>query len=204
MSPSRARRPATRGDTQDHAIAATSSLGVLATLRRGVQVSPELVDGAWLTALLALLAACGRVLVPLAVQQTIDSGVLAPGGPDVARVAVLVGLGALGLLAGAACSALVNVRLFRASEAGLATLRVRAFRHVHDLSVLSQNTERRGSLVSRVTSDVDTISMFVQWGGIMLLVSVLQILVATVLMATYSWQLTLLVWLCFAPLIVIL
>ena len=31
-------------------------------------------------------------------------------------------------------------------------LRVKAFRHVHDLSVLTQNTERRGSLVSRVTS----------------------------------------------------
>ncbi|HWJ83842.1 MAG TPA: ABC transporter ATP-binding protein, partial [Cellulomonas sp.] len=83
-------------------------------------------------------------------------------------------------------------------------LRTRAFRHVHDLSVLTQNTERRGSLVSRVTSDVDTISLFVQWGGIMLLVSGLQIVVATALMAYYSWQLTVLVWLCFVPLVVVL
>jgi ABC-type multidrug transport system fused ATPase/permease subunit len=178
--------------------------GVLATLRRGVQVSPQLVQGIGVTLLLATLAAAGKVVVPVAVQQVMDTGILAEGGPDTRRVLTLVTAAALALLAGGACSALVNVRLFRASEAGLAQLRVRAFRHVHDLSVLTQNTERRGSLVSRVTSDVDTISMFVQWGGIMLLVSILQVLVATVLMAVYSWQLTLLVWLCFGPLVLAL
>ncbi len=181
-----------------------STLGVWGTLRRGVQVSPELLHGITLTMLLALAAAAGRIVVPIAVQQTIDSGILSAGGPDVRRVVTLVALAVAGLLAGAACSALVNVRLFRASERGLLALRTRAFRHVHDLSVLTQNTERRGSLVSRVTSDVDTISMFVQWGGIMLLVSLLQLTVATVLMAVYSWQLTILVWLCFLPLLVAL
>jgi len=185
-------------------MAPASTLGVLATLRRGVQVSPELLDGLTITLALAVVAASARVLVPIAVQQTIDTAVLAPGGVDVSRAAALVGLAAVGLAVGAACSALVNVRLFRSSEAGLLTLRTRAFRHVHDLSVLTQSTERRGSLVSRVTSDVDTISMFVQWGGIMLLVSVLQILVATALMAVYSWQLTLLVWACFIPLLAVL
>ena len=80
-------------------------------------------------------------------------------------------------------------------------LRVKAFRHVHDLSVLTQNSERRGSLVSRVTSDVDTISQFLQFGGLHAVLSVGQLLVATILMAIYSWQLTLLVWLCFVPLL---
>jgi ABC-type multidrug transport system fused ATPase/permease subunit len=162
------------------------------------------VQGIGLTFLLAVVAAAGKVVVPVAVQQVMDTGILADGGPDVRRVITLVGAAALALVAGGLCSALVNVRLFRASEAGLAELRVRAFRHVHDLSVLTQNTERRGSLVSRVTSDVDTISMFVQWGGIMLLVSTLQVAVATVLMAVYSWQLTILVWLCFGPLVLAL
>lgn len=187
----------------ERGIAATE-LGVLATLRRGVQVSPQLLDGLALTVVLAVLAALGRVLVPVAVQQTMDTGILAAGGPDVRRVVTLVAVAATGLLLGAACSALVNVRLFRASERGLVALRVRAFRHVHDLSALTLDAERRGSLVSRVTSDVDTISMFVQWGGIMLLVSLLQITVATVLMAVYSWQLTILVWLSFLPLVLVL
>lgn len=189
---------------RDGRMAPASTLGVLATLRRAVQVSPELLHGLVATLALAVVAATARVLVPIAVQQTVDTAILAPGGVDLGRAGALVGIAAVGLAVGAACSALVNVRLFRSSEAGLLTLRTRAFRHVHDLSVLTQNTERRGSLVSRVTSDVDTISMFVQWGGIMLLVSVLQILVATVLMAVYSWQLTLLVWACFVPLLVVL
>ncbi len=185
-------------------MAPASTLGVWATLRRGVEVSPEMLQGLWITLLLAVVAAGARVLVPITVQQTVDTAVLVPGGVELDRVTLLVGVAAAGLAVGALCSALVNVRLFRSSEAGLFTLRTRAFRHVHDLSVLTQGTERRGSLVSRVTSDVDTISMFVQWGGIMLLVSVLQIGVATALMAVYSWQLTMLVWLCFVPLVLVL
>ena len=185
-------------------MAPASTLGVWATLRRGVEVSPEMLQGLWITLLLAVVAAGARVLVPITVQQTVDTAVLVPGGVELDRVTLLVGIAAAGLAVGAVCSALVNVRLFRSSEAGLYTLRTRAFRHVHDLSVLTQGTERRGSLVSRVTSDVDTISMFVQWGGIMLLVSVLQIGVATALMAVYSWQLTVLVWLCFIPLVLVL
>ncbi|NLF04216.1 MAG: ABC transporter ATP-binding protein [Actinomycetales bacterium] len=174
-------------------------LGVFATLRRGVALSPQLVQGAWLTLTLATVAALGKVVVPLVVQQAIDTGVSGTGDPDVNRVAVLAAIGTGVLVLSGLCSALVNVRLFRSSEGGLAHLRVKAFRHVHDLAVLTQNTERRGALVSRVTSDVDTISLFVQWGGIMLLVSVLQIAVSTVVMATLSWQLTIVVWLCFVP-----
>jgi len=185
-------------------MATASTLGVRETLRRGIEISPRLVEGLGLTVGLAVLAAVGRVLVPIAVQQTVDTGILAEGGPDVRRVVLLASAAAVGLLLGALCSAAVNIRLFRSSEAGLLQLRTRAFRHVHDLSVLTRGTERRGSLVSRVTSDVDTISMFVQWGGIQLLVSVLQILVASVLMAIYSWQLTLVVWLGFVPLVLVL
>ncbi|SKC70572.1 ABC transporter ATP-binding protein [Krasilnikoviella flava] len=185
-------------------IAAASELGVLATLRRGVQISPQIVDGMWLTLALAVLAAAGRVVVPVAVQRTIDDGILAAGGPDAGQVALLTGLAAGAVVIAGLCTAVVNVRLFRRTEAGLAALRVQAFRHVHDLSTLAQGTERRGALVSRVTSDVDTISLFVQWGGIQLLVSTLQVLVATGLMAVYSWQLTVVVWACFVPLFLVL
>lgn len=198
------RRGTTASTTPHGSIASASEAGVVATLRHGLRVSPEILDGVVITLVLAVAAAAGRVVVPLAVQQTVDTGILADGGVDEQRVLVLVGAAAAILVVAGLCSALVNVRLFRSTEAGLATLRVKAFRHVHDLSVLSQSTERRGSLVSRVTSDVDTISLFVQWGGIMLLVSVLQLLAATVLMCLYSWQLALLVWACFVPLFLVL
>lgn len=180
-------------------ITPASELGVIATVRRGVHESPLMLRGIWLTLGLAALATAGRIVVPFAVQRATDLGVLAPGGPDVGVVVTTALLAACVLLVASVCAALSNARLFASTEAGLAQLRTTAFRHVHDMSVLTQNTERRGALVSRVTSDVDTISQFVQWGGIMLVLSSLQILAATVAMAIYSWQLAVLVWLCLVP-----
>jgi ABC-type multidrug transport system fused ATPase/permease subunit len=69
--------------------------------------------------------------------------------------------------------------------------------------MLDQQEHRRGALVSRITGDVDQISQFLQWGGLLLLTSVCQVVLATVVMAFYSWQLTLLVLACFVPLIVL-
>jgi putative ABC transport system ATP-binding protein len=186
------------------AIGSTSHLGTRATLRRGLELSPELRRGLGITLVLAALTTVGRVVVPLSVQQVTDHGLLAEGGPDTALVWRYVGLAAVAVLLTALTAYAVNVRLFRASESGLATLRLRAFRHVHDLSMLTQNTERRGSMVSRVTSDVDTISMFVQFGGILLILSLGQIAIATVLMLVYSPALTAVVWLCFLPLLLVI
>ena len=64
---------------------------------------------------------------------------------------------------------------------------------MHDLPLLTQNTERRGALVSRVTSDVDQVSQFLVFGGLIFVVSIGQMLVATVLMVVYTWQLALVV-----------
>ena len=125
---------------------------------------------------LALVSTLGRVVVPLTVQQTVDGGIQAGGGPDVRRVAIFVAGAAVAVVITAAAAYVSNVRLFRSTEAGLVTLRVKAFRHIHDLSVLTQNAERRGSMVSRVTSDVDTISQFVQFGGLLLVLSIGQLL----------------------------
>ncbi|GAA4758890.1 ABC transporter ATP-binding protein [Nocardioides endophyticus] len=175
-------------------------IGAIETIRRGVEVSPELKDGLGWTIALAFLAATGQVVVPIAVQQTLDRGINGSGGPDVSFT-VMMGLAAAAAIVLASwASYLMTTRLFTTSERGLATLRVKAFRHVHDLPVLTQNTERRGALVSRVTSDVDQVSQFLVFGGLLLIVSVGQVIIATVVMVIYSWQLALVVWLCFAPL----
>src|SRR6185437_13005949 len=64
--------------------------GALATMKRGLRLVPELRQGLGLTLLLALIATGGRVVVPLAVQQTLDRGLLATGGPDLSQVAWIV------------------------------------------------------------------------------------------------------------------
>jgi ABC-type multidrug transport system fused ATPase/permease subunit len=164
-------------------------------------MSPELRTGLAGTIALALVATGGRVAVPVAVQQGIDRGLRVPGGPDVGAVATIAAI-TLGVLAVTlVCSFLMNVRLFTVSETALAGVRVRTFRHIHDLSTLHQQAERRGSLVSRVTSDVDQLSQFLQWGGVILLISFGQLTVTTIVMATYSWQLTLVVYLAFLPMV---
>jgi ATP-binding cassette, subfamily B, bacterial len=171
-----------------------------ATLRRGLRMMPEFRQGLPVTFALALIATAGRVVVPIAVQQTLDRGLGAAGGPDIGLVRALVAICAAVVLVTGFAVYRMNVRLFRTTETALAGLRVRAFRHVHDLSVLHQQGQRRGSLVSRVTSDVDQLSVFMQWGGVLGLVSLGQLVVATVVMAVYSWQLTVLVLVCFIPL----
>ncbi|MEU8037317.1 ABC transporter ATP-binding protein [Streptosporangium sp. NPDC049078] len=175
----------------------------LATVRHGLSLTPEFRKGLAGTLALAVVATAGKIIVPIAVQQTIDTG-LGGGAPDVAYIRTAVLLCAAAVAFTALCAYLMNVRLYKATESSLATLRVRGFRHVHDLSVLTQNTERRGALVSRVTGDVDQISVFMQWGGLMIIIALGQLLVATGLMFVYSWQLALVVWACFLPLMVVL
>jgi ATP-binding cassette, subfamily B, bacterial len=182
------------------AIDGSRSEGAVATLRRGLRMMPEFRRGLPATFALALAATAGRVVVPIAVQQTIDRGLLAPGGPDIGLVQQLVLVCAVVVVLTAVAINRMNIRLFRTTETALAGLRVRAFRHVHDLSVLHQQGQRRGSLVSRVTGDVDQLSQFMQWGGVLGVVSLGQLIVATAVMAFYSWQLTLLVLACFVPL----
>ena len=183
------------------ALTATRADSAWQTVRRGFRLTPELADGLVVTLLLALTATAGRVIIPVAVQQVLDRGLSAPGGVDVGVVAKFATLAAVAVLITAAAAYRMSVRLYRTSETALANLRTKAFRHVHDLSMLHQQAERRGTLVSRVTSDVDQISQFVQWGGLLLVVSVGQLLVATAVMLVYSWQLTLVVYACFVPLV---
>lgn len=175
-------------------------LGAVETIRRGLSHSPELRDGLGWTLFLAVLASVGQVVVPIAVQQTIDHGLRGDDGPDVTYTTWLAVLAGVAIVVTSWASYAMTSRLFSTAERGLATLRVKAFRHVHDLPLLTQNTERRGALVSRVTSDVDQVSQFLVFGGLLFVVSIGQILIATVVMVVYSWQLALVVWLCFAPL----
>jgi ABC-type multidrug transport system fused ATPase/permease subunit len=184
------------------AVAEPAVAPTLHTLRRGLSLSPELRAGLAGTLALALVATVGRVLVPVAVQQGVDRGIRVPGGPYL-DVIIVIALSTVAVMAvTVTCGYLMNVRLYRVTETALAGLRSRTFRHIHDLSMLHQQSERRGALTSRVTSDIDQISQFLQFGGVILLVSMGQLVVATVIMAVYSWQLTLVVYAAFAPLVV--
>ncbi|HEX8630250.1 MAG TPA: ABC transporter ATP-binding protein [Catenuloplanes sp.] len=173
-------------------------------MRRGLALSPELRTGLAGTVALAVVSMVGRVAVPIAIQQGIDRGLTVPGGPDL-RLIGLIALATAGILTlTTACGYLMMRRLFTVSETALAGVRTRTFRHIHDLSMLHQQSERRGSLVSRVTGDIDQITQFLQSGGVNLLVSSGQLVVTTVVMTIYSWQLTAVVFAAFVPAVIVI
>ena len=178
--------------------------GAWRTVVRGVKLSPELRVGLPATLVLALVATAGRAIVPVAVQRTIDDGLgVAGGGVDLQATATIVVVAGLAVLLTAGASGWMNVRLARVVETALSSLRVQAFRHIHDLSMLHQAAQQRGSLVSRVTSDVDEISRFMQWAGLNLITSTGQLTVATIVMFAYSWRLTLVVLAVFVPFVLV-
>jgi putative ABC transport system ATP-binding protein len=94
--------------------------------------------------------------------------------------------------------------LVTATERALAALRVRAFEHVHELSIAEQSEQKRGAFVARVTADVDVIGQFLEWGGISWITSTAVMFGTAVTMFVYSWQLALVSLLVVAPLFLIL
>jgi ATP-binding cassette subfamily B protein len=169
-------------------------------IRRGLALSPAIKDGLGFTILLAMLSTVGGSVIPVLIQRTVDSGLGDGGDVSLGDIGGFLAIAGTLVLLTAGVAYWMRIRLFIASETGLAQMRVDAFRHVHDLSMLTQNSERRGVLVSRVTSDIDQVSQFLQFTGIQIVVSLGQIVVATAIMAYYSWQLTLVVLVCFLPL----
>ncbi|MFT4295593.1 MAG: ABC transporter ATP-binding protein [Micropruina sp.] len=181
-------------------IGSAEDASVAEVLRRGIATSPVLVQGLPLTILLALIASGGQIIVPIVVQRALDTALSAPGGLSLSAIAGMVGLALLVVLATGTASWLMTSRLFGRAEHGLAELRLAGFRRVHALPLLVQRTEAHGSLVSRLTGDVDQISRFLVYGGVQGAMSVAQLAVATIVMLSYSPELTGVVWLCFVPL----
>ncbi|MBW2472193.1 MAG: ABC transporter ATP-binding protein [Deltaproteobacteria bacterium] len=164
-----------------------------AALRRAFRIAPDLRHGLILTLLLALAGTGLQIVVPIVLQQVIDNEILGSTAVDTADVTQkgLIALGAVLVAMGARYLSLR--RLVISSASGLAQLRVVTFRHLHRMSLLDLQSERRGALVARVTSDIETMQAFMEWGGMGMILGLSQVVLGVVVMAVYSWQLTLVV-----------
>ncbi len=180
--------------------------GALSVVRRGLAVSPELRKGLGTTVGLALLGAGGRVLVPVLTQQVIDRGIRGgqPGDVDMPLVLGLAAVSLVVLSLTTLTNWLTRTRLARAAETALAGLRRRVFDQVHRLSIARHTENRRGVLVSRVTSDVEQLSQFFAWGGIAWIVSLSMMVAVAITMAIYDWRLALIAIFSSVPLFVLL
>jgi ABC-type multidrug transport system fused ATPase/permease subunit len=180
-------------------VAVREAGGALAILRRGLRRSPELQAGLRASLGLALVAAGGRLIVPISLRQIIDHGFV--GGFRPGFVYTTTAVAAVAVLIVAGLNRATYRRLVVNSQNVLSQLRVRPFGHVHRLSISHHNESKRGVLVSRVTSDVVTLAMFAQWGAMSWIINSTIIVVTLAVMSLYSWQLTLVAIAVFLPVI---
>ena len=161
-------------------------------LRRAFKVSPALSKGLGWTLALAVFGTALQLVVPITVQRIIDSVLLAN---DVDPQDVLsAGVAALIAIVVAWWARRTSLaRLARSSITGLTDLRVTTFEYLHKLSMLHVQAERRGALVSRVTSDIETMQQFMEWGGVGMILGAAQITLAVVVMVVYEWRLALMI-----------
>jgi len=88
------------------------------------------------------------------------------------------------------------VLISRVGEGFLRDLRLRVFDHLQRLSMPFFDREKAGVIVSRMTSDVDSLQELVQVGLMMFVANGLLLVVSVVVLAVASWKLFLLCALC--------
>src|SRR5258706_15342741 len=81
------------------------------TFRRGIALSPELKVGLAGTVALALVSMIGRAIVPFAIQQGIDRGLVGRDPPDISVVVTVVAITLALLVVTTTCGYLMIRRL---------------------------------------------------------------------------------------------
>jgi len=162
----------------------------LQVLRRGIARTPEVKRVIVHSGLISLSVAVGRLAVPVLVQQVIDRGLL---GPDGYRPVLVLGLSLVTLLivtSSAVLTPIAEIAMVRGAQESLYQLRRQAFGHIHQLSLSQHSRHSRGALLARISSDIETIASFVEWGAITWAMNLSIIAGAFAVMLVYSWQLT--------------
>ena len=178
-------RPNSPDDDED-----AEPIKAMEVLRSGVRATPELKKGFAASLSFAMVIALGKLVVPIAIQQILDKGI-SGGSPDWPFVVWTCAGAAVAILALAVLNRITYFRLMTTAENVLYGLRTRAFAHVHELSIGHHNEAKKGVLVSRVTSDIETLAQFASWGAVSWAVNSTMIVVALTMTAIYSWQLAL-------------
>ncbi|MET0450167.1 MAG: ABC transporter ATP-binding protein [Aeromicrobium sp.] len=167
--------------------------GLVALVRRGVAVTPVLGTGIAVTLVLAVVAGAGRIVTPLTVQYVIDHGLTATDGSATRVAAVAVGVGVAATVAAGVASWLLNRRVYARAEQAFSSLRRQVLARLHAVPPHAIDDVPSADRVSRVTSDIDTMTSFLQAGGVLLLTNVSQMVLAAAVMLVYSWPITLVV-----------
>jgi putative ABC transport system ATP-binding protein len=164
-------------------------LRAISVLRRGFAQSPELGRGLRLTVLFAIIGSVGRLIIPVLIQQVIDKGLLADDGFNASFTVTACAAAAVIVISVMLLSRVTYVRLVTTAEMMLRNLRVKTFSHIHRLPMADHESTRRGELTSRVTSDIETIARFLQYGAVAWIIDSVVVIGTLIVMSFYAWQL---------------
>jgi ATP-binding cassette, subfamily B, bacterial len=162
-----------------------------ALIRRALVEAPSLREGLRVTLILAMAGQAVTVITPIVLQQILDEEILDPTGVDMKGVFYMAGIALAALIVGVVVGRISLLRLVHSSSTGLSDLRTKTFGHILNQSVLHVQSERRGNLLARVTSDITTLQEFMEWGGVGMIIATSQVLLATAVMMFYEWRLAL-------------
>ncbi len=151
-----------------------------------------------LAGLMVLLWTSTTLAGPFLVKRGIDHGIKREDGGalDVAVMGYVV-VAVLAYVAGRAQLVLIS----RIGESFLRDLRVRVFDHLQRLSMPFYDREKAGVIVSRMTSDVDSLQELVQMGLLMFVSNGVLLGVSVVVLGIVSWKLLLLCLVCVPPVV---
>ena len=137
---------------------------------------------------MVLLWTCTVLAGPYLVRFGIDHGINdRDAGALNAAVAGYVVVAVLAYITNRSQITLIS----RVGEDFLRSLRIRVFDHLQRLSMPFYDRSKSGVLVSRMTSDVDSLSELIQLGLAMFVSNALLLVVSIVVLTTVSWQLML-------------
>jgi len=133
-----------------------------------------------------LISTATRLAVPRLTQMIIDNGIAAGR----MNVVIWAALGTVGMaVAGSVFSFLQGVLSARTAQGVAYDLRNRLYAKIQSLSFSYHDRAQTGQLLTRATSDVEAVRMFVGMGFIQLLSAILMMVGSITLLFATDWQL---------------
>lgn len=177
------------GWTMGHATDPDDQLDLAATrkvLRRTLRMlTPYRRDGLLAAGFLFVWTAM-LLAGPLLVRRAIDEGL---GKNDAGQLNISIVLYVVVAIVSYVCFRNAILLLARVGENFLRDMRIRVFARLLRQSMAFYDREKAGVLVSRMTSDVDSLQELVQFGLIMFSSAVLLLVGTTIILSILAWQL---------------
>lgn len=172
-----------------------ADVSVSRTMVRAIRTVGELRHGIAITFVLVVVASLGRVSIPLLLRRAIDSGLgdgtTGRSGVDVGFVAQLALVGLVVAVVATLAGMVATYRLGVQAERAMASLRRSMTDRILSMSIGQNSAQRRGVLVARVTSDVESLSEFFGWGALAWVMQTMTMIVVAVTMFFVNWKLAL-------------